>query len=70
MSKCFSETRQACGGEQDVDANATNILAATTPVETIFWSDPPPGTYKVTVDPFDMREGRTLGVPRDSAPGR
>jgi hypothetical protein len=53
----FFGNRQACGGEQDIDANAKEILATAMPVETIFWSDPPPGTYKIIVDPFDMREG-------------
>jgi hypothetical protein len=53
----FFQNRQACGGELDVDANADAPQATTTPVENMFWPDPQPGTYRVVVDPYKMREG-------------
>jgi hypothetical protein len=53
----FYQNRQACGGELDVDANADEPQVTTTPVEHMFWADPPPGIYRVVVDPYKMREG-------------
>lgn len=70
----FFQNRQACGGELDVDANANTLQTTTTPVENMFWSDPHPGTYKVVVDPYDMREGTgsafRLTVRQDGQPDR
>jgi hypothetical protein len=43
----------------DIDANSDAQKATTTPVENAFWADPGPGTYKVVVDPFAMREKPT-----------
>ncbi|HEY0181284.1 MAG TPA: hypothetical protein VGC09_00615 [Rhodopila sp.] len=48
----------ACGGVLDVDANAERQSASNTPVENMRWADPPAGTYKVAVDPFEMRDTR------------
>ena len=48
--------RQACGGTLDVDANGDMNRLTATPVENIFFDDPAPGTYRVIVDPYGMRE--------------
>jgi hypothetical protein len=53
----FYHNRTGCGGELDVDANADADTATTTPVENAVWANPPPGTYRVVVDPYDLRNG-------------
>jgi hypothetical protein len=53
----FFQNRRACGGELDIDANSEAPQATTAPVENMFWPDPQPGTYRVVVDPYAMREG-------------
>ena len=48
--------RQACGGVLDVDANGDVDRLTASPVENVFFNDPAPGTYRVIVDPYGMRE--------------
>jgi hypothetical protein len=52
----FFQNPGACGGQLDVDANADQQPISKTPVEHVVWADPPPGKYKVFVDPFKMRD--------------
>jgi hypothetical protein len=52
----FFRHPEACGGRLDVDANADQQPITETPVENMVWVDPSPGTYKVFVDPFKMRD--------------
>ena len=51
----YHAARSSCGGQLDVDANADTNTATATPVENVFFSDPPPGPYRVIVDSFAMR---------------
>lgn len=53
----FFGQRAGCGGELDLDANSNSGSTVNQPVEHIYWVNPPPGTYKVVVDPFGMRVG-------------
>jgi hypothetical protein len=48
-------SRSACGGTLDVDANGEVGQLTDTPVENVYFTDPPPGLYRVVVDPYDMR---------------
>ena len=48
-------SRQACGGELDVDANGDARTAGASPVENVYFQEPGPGTYRVVVDPYAMR---------------
>jgi len=48
--------RRACGGTLDVDANGDMRRLTPTPVENVFFTEPPPGRYRVVVDPYGMRE--------------
>jgi hypothetical protein len=58
------EHRQACGGTLDVDANGERGTTLTSsPVENVYFIDPPPGNYRIIVDPYGMRE-------RDASPFR
>lgn len=55
-----NDQRAACGGQLDVDANASNANAAVTrtPVEHVVWQlAPAPGTYKILVSYFLRRAG-------------
>ena len=53
-------SRQACGGELDVDMNANPAHMSPTPVEHITWADKPPsGTYRVLVHYFDYARQQT-----------
>lgn len=53
--RLFFNHRQACGGVLDVDANESVRTADVQPVENIFFAQPAPGEYYVTVDPYAMR---------------
>ncbi|MDR3519059.1 MAG: hypothetical protein P4M00_24945 [Azospirillaceae bacterium] len=54
----YYKHRTACGGTLDVDANGDARTATTTPVENVYFPEPPPpGRYVVLVDPFAMRPG-------------
>jgi hypothetical protein len=53
----FFKFRTACGGRLDVDANGDARIATATPVENVYFDEPPPGTYRVIVDPYEMRVG-------------
>lgn len=46
--------RSACGGTLDVDANA-GANRRPDPVENVFFDNPAPGTYRVTVHLYDWR---------------
>jgi hypothetical protein len=48
-------TRQACGGQIDVDANGDARVATASPVENVYFDDPAAGTYRVVVNPYAMR---------------
>jgi len=48
--------RRACGGTLDVDANGDVRRLTPTPVENVYFTEPPPGRYRVVVDPYGMRE--------------
>jgi hypothetical protein len=50
-------TKNACGGQLDVDANGDSRTANASPVENVFFEQPAPGTYTVVVDPYAMRVG-------------
>ncbi len=56
------EHPSASGGRLDLDANARRPDApafTTRPLENIFWSvSPPPGAYRVVIDPYEVRTGR------------
>ena len=64
--------RRACGGNLDVDANGDVRELTTTPVENVYFTTPPLGRYKVVVDPYGMRAGRTsafrVTIRRDGQP--
>lgn len=47
--------RNACGGVLDVDANGDVNALTSTPVENVYFDSPPPGRYRVMVDPYGMR---------------
>ena len=53
----FFQHRTGCGGELDVDANSDARHVVDQPIENMYWPTPPPGSFKVVVDPFDMRVG-------------
>jgi hypothetical protein len=48
-------SRQACGGQIDVDANGDARTATASPVENVYFDDPAAGTYRIVVDPYAMR---------------
>ena len=48
--------RRACGGALDVDANGDMHQLTSTPVENVYFTEPPPGRYRIVVDPYGMRE--------------
>jgi uncharacterized protein YfaP (DUF2135 family) len=50
-------SKNSCGGHLDVDANSGAETMSATPVEHVFFDDPAPGTYRVVVDPYSVREG-------------
>lgn len=62
-SELSYNTRQACGGELDVNANGDARAAGVSPVENVYFQDPGPGTYRVVVDPYAMRVAVELAVP-------
>lgn len=70
----FFGHRRGCGGVLDVDANANGRTTSDTPVENVYWADPPSGTYKVVVDPFTMPAGAQsrfrVTVRQDGQPDR
>lgn len=47
--------RELCGGRLDIDANGDVRSLTSSPVENVFFIDPPPGQYRVVVDPYGMR---------------
>lgn len=47
--------RNACGGTLDVDANGDVNHLTPTPIENVYFNNPPPGRYRVIVDPYGMR---------------
>jgi hypothetical protein len=49
--------KAACGGRLDVDANGDARVANASPVENVYFNAPAPGTYRVIVDPYEMRVG-------------
>jgi hypothetical protein len=52
--------KQGCGGELDVDMNASVAHMSPTPVEHVIWDDQPPsGTYRVFVHYFDYTRQQT-----------
>ncbi len=55
----FYQNRNACGGQLDVDANGDQRTADVQPVENVFFAAPAPGAYRIAVDPYAMRVGRT-----------
>jgi hypothetical protein len=44
--------RQRCGGKLDIDANNGRGPLSETPVENVFWDDPPPGRYRILVQNY------------------
>jgi hypothetical protein len=52
----YFQARSACGGTLDVDANRNPEDATATPVENAVWETPPPGRYRIVVDPYAMRD--------------
>ncbi len=48
--------RHACGGTLDIDANGDVNHLTPSPVENVYFDDPPPGHYRVVVDPYGMRQ--------------
>ena len=48
--------RHACGGTLDLDANGDVNHLTSSPVENVYFDDPAPGRYRVTVDPYGMRQ--------------
>ncbi len=50
---------RACGGMRNVDANGDVNTSTATPVENVFFADPAPGRYRVTVFTFAMRVAQT-----------
>ncbi len=48
-------TKQNCGGSLDVDANGDTNTSNATPVENVYFNEPPPGRYVVIVDAYAMR---------------
>lgn len=51
----YFDSRHACGGELDVDANGDARTATATPVENVTFATPGPGRYRVMVDAYAMR---------------
>jgi hypothetical protein len=54
----YFNNRSSCGGVLDIDANARTEEATDTPVENATWASPPPGHYKIMIDPYKMRAAR------------
>jgi hypothetical protein len=52
----YFRARTVCGGTLDVDANRNAENATATPVENAVWENPPPGRYRIVVDPYTMRD--------------
>ena len=48
--------RQNCGGRLDLDANGDVDGLTRTPAENVYFDNPAPGTYRVVVDPYGMRQ--------------
>ena len=53
----YYDSRDACGGHLDVDANGDARTATATPVENVYLDDPPAGRYRIIVEPYAMRVG-------------
>lgn len=72
--RLFHNRRRACDGALDVDANGDSRATTRAPVENATWPQPRPGSYRVFVDPYDMRAGaRTpfrLTVRQEGQPDR
>jgi hypothetical protein len=48
--------RESCGGTLDVDANGHAEQLTSSPIENVYFTDPPAGRYRVIVDPYSMGE--------------
>jgi hypothetical protein len=65
---------KACGGERDTDANGDTRRLTSTPVETVYFANPAPGTYRIIVYPYEMRASRSAAfrvtIKREGEPDR
>lgn len=65
-TRLYFRNKAACGGQLDVDANASGTPLRRHPVENVVWpagGARPAGTYTVMVDNFSGRSARNRAVP-------
>jgi hypothetical protein len=52
----YDHRHDSAGGSLDVDANGGDQAETSTPIENIFWAQPPHGTYKIYVNFYGQNE--------------